>query len=337
MCLAYRQFRKYQQQRAMANPPAIHMPQPTYYPAPQADVYPPFRATPSPSTTHKSNLPTTTRLDAPPPGYNNNIPRPPPSRTPSPTPDEIDFLNGVRTQRSRDQRIRLYIVLALVIVVTALIESYSEKILNGLKPATSWMHRTPGAWLIPIVILIAMSFPPLFGHELVAMVCGITWGLGVGFAIVAAGTLLGEICTFFVFKYACSPRARKAEATNMSYATLAHVVRSGGLPIAIVIRFSALPAHLSTAVFATCGMQFWVFLVAAVVSLPKQLAVVYIGKALENNDSRSNKIQGAVLGVTTVITILAMVYIRRLRTAAKPNVVYARRKARQAALAVNTY
>ncbi|KAJ7641444.1 hypothetical protein FB45DRAFT_1022192 [Roridomyces roridus] len=293
------------------------MPQPTY-PAPQADVYPL-------STTHIS----TPRPDAHPLGYEINVQKPPP-RTPSPTPSEIDFLNGVRPQRSLAQRIRTYIILAVVIVVIALIESYHEKILNGLKPATSWLHRTPGAWVIPIVILIAMSFPPLFGHELVAVVCGITWGLGVGFAIVAAGTLLGEICTFFVFKYACSPRARKAEATNMSYATLAHVVRSGGLPIAIVIRFSALPSHLTTAVFATCGMQFWVFLVAAVVTLPKQLVVVYIGEALQSNDSRSNKIQRAVLVVTTLITILAMVYIRRVRTAAKPSVVYARRKARQA-------
>jgi uncharacterized membrane protein YdjX (TVP38/TMEM64 family) len=50
----------------------------------------------------------------------------------------------------------------------------------------------PVGWLIPIAILIVISFPPLFGHELVALLCGVVYGLWVGFGIVAAGTFLGE-------------------------------------------------------------------------------------------------------------------------------------------------
>ncbi|KAF8147772.1 hypothetical protein K438DRAFT_1625963, partial [Mycena galopus ATCC 62051] len=134
--------------------------------------------------------------------------------------------------------------------------------------------------VIPILVLIALSFPPLFGHELVATLCGVVWGLGEGFGVVAAGTLLGEMCTFFVFKYCCGARGKRLELSNMQYGTLAHVVHEGGLQIAIIVRYSSLPAHLTTAVFATCGMPFWVFLVAAVVSLPKQLVLVYVGVAL---------------------------------------------------------
>ena len=65
-------------------------------------------------------------------------------------------------------------------------------------------------WLIPIAGLFVISFPPvrlsfhsrsdlsnecmqLFGHEIVAVICGLVWGLGIGFAIVCAGTLIGEI------------------------------------------------------------------------------------------------------------------------------------------------
>jgi len=36
----------------------------------------------------------------------------------------------------------------------------------------------------------------LFGHEIVAVAVGVVWGLGVGFAIVALGTLLGECANF---------------------------------------------------------------------------------------------------------------------------------------------
>jgi uncharacterized membrane protein YdjX (TVP38/TMEM64 family) len=51
-------------------------------------------------------------------------------------------------------------------------------------------------WIIPIAILFVISFPPLFGHEIVAVLCGLVWGLWIGFGIVAAGTLLGEIGNF---------------------------------------------------------------------------------------------------------------------------------------------
>lgn len=50
----------------------------------------------------------------------------------------------------------------------------------------------PAGWLIPIVILIIISFPPLFGHEIIGLLCGVVYGLWIGFVIVAAGTFLGE-------------------------------------------------------------------------------------------------------------------------------------------------
>ena len=69
-------------------------------------------------------------------------------------------------------------------------------------------------WVIPIAVLFIMSFPPvrsmtscihtscsrsptqLFGHEIVAIFVGVIWGLGVGFAILAAGTVLGEVADY---------------------------------------------------------------------------------------------------------------------------------------------
>jgi hypothetical protein len=56
--------------------------------------------------------------------------------------------------------------------------------------------RIKFGFLIPIAILFVISFPPLFGHEIVAVLCGLVWGLGPGFAIVAAGTFVGELGNF---------------------------------------------------------------------------------------------------------------------------------------------
>ena len=44
--------------------------------------------------------------------------------------------------------------------------------------------------------MIIISFPPLFGHEIVALLCGDVWGIWIGFGIVAAGTALGELANF---------------------------------------------------------------------------------------------------------------------------------------------
>lgn len=61
-----------------------------------------------------------------------------------------------------------------------------------MRPASEKIRDIPGGFVIPVAILIAISFPPLFGHEIIALLVGVVYGLWIGFAIVAAGTFLGE-------------------------------------------------------------------------------------------------------------------------------------------------
>ncbi|KAF9005110.1 hypothetical protein BDQ17DRAFT_1424263 [Cyathus striatus] len=186
-------------------------------------------------------------------------------------------------------------------------------------------------------ILFVISFPPLFGHEIVAILCGVVWGLGPGFAIVAAGTFIGEIGNFYAFKYLCHARSEKTERNSIFYACLAQVVREGGFKIALIARLSAIPGHFTTAIFATCGMGIFTFCIAAFLSLPKQLVTVYLGVLLEQSsegtvDKKSKTISDLVVVLTTVITFVAMWYILRQVNHVKPDVIYKRRKARQAKL-----
>jgi len=95
---------------------------------------------------------------------------------------------------------------------------------------------------------------------------------------------------------------------------------------------------VTTAVFSTCGMGIVVFCLAAILSLPKQFITVYLGVILEQSangdtDPKSRIISNVVLAITFLITILAMWYIFRQMNKVKPQVIYDRRKARQAKLA----
>ncbi|EKM57848.1 uncharacterized protein PHACADRAFT_89628 [Phanerochaete carnosa HHB-10118-sp] len=269
------------------------------------------------------------------------------SRTPSPTPSEMAELSkkhlfDLEAMKSRKYWIRrewlwYYVIGGIVLIISILFTVYHEQIVNWLQPAANWMKNLPAGWLIPIAIFFVISFPPLFGHEILAILCGVVWGLWPGFAITAAGTFVGEIGNFYAFRYCCSARGKKYEQTQISYACLARIVRDGGFKIAVIARFSAIPGHFTTAVFSSCGMSIWTFMLAAFLTLPKQFITVYLGVALEDSEdgqssTKDNIIKYVVIAFTTIVTFVAMWYIYKLMAKVKPEVIYERRKARQAKL-----
>ncbi|KAF5350923.1 hypothetical protein D9758_010543 [Tetrapyrgos nigripes] len=287
---------------------------------------------------------------------NANVNRAALMRTPSPTPSEQKELGtGAIDWKSllnwrfwlRREWLWYYVALVIIVTITALVTLYHEQIVHWLTPVTRWLHDLKFGWLVPIGILFVISFPPLFGHEIVAILCGLVWGLWIGFAIVSAGSFLGEVGNFYAFKYLCKARGEKLEKSQISYACLAKVVRDGGFWVALIARYSAIPGHFTTAVFSTCGMGIIVFSLAAILSMPKQLITVYLGVILEQSsddpnatqpedpaeEKRSQWISRVVLSLTVLVTAVAMWYILRKMNQVKPQVIYERRKARQTKLA----
>ncbi|KAH7879436.1 uncharacterized protein C8R40DRAFT_1035944, partial [Lentinula edodes] len=300
--------------------------------------YPPMNNYPKPSSgLYGSGLPLSANVHL--------DPRAGLNRTPSPTPSEakelqtgaIDF-KAMMNWRFwiRREWLWYYVALVIITVITALITIFHDQIVGWLTPFTQWLHGLKFGWLVPIGILFVLSFPPLFGHEIVAILCGLVWGLWIGFAIVAAGTFIGEIGNFYAFKYCCRARGEKMEKTNISYACLAKVVRDGGFKIALIARLSAIPGHFTTAVFSTCGMNVFVFSIAAILSLPKQFITVYLGvilgEAAGQESTKQKLISDGVVAITVIVTIAACWYLLRKMNQVKPDIIYARRKARQAKL-----
>ncbi|KAF2798808.1 hypothetical protein K505DRAFT_232427 [Melanomma pulvis-pyrius CBS 109.77] len=197
----------------------------------------------------------------------------------------------------------------VILIATVFITVKHDEVVEKLRPWSEKVRNLPAGWLIPIAILIIISFPPLFGHEIIALLCGVVYGLWIGFAIVAAGTFLGEIGTWFAFKHALRRRAVKLERTNLNYGALARLTRDGGFWIVLVIRLSAIPAHFSTAVFSTCDVNFFFFVIATLLSLPKQIFLVYLGVLLVQEGSSNNVIKTAMFVGVFVVTIVMAVWI----------------------------
>ncbi|KAJ4336666.1 Tlg2-vesicle protein [Didymella glomerata] len=195
-----------------------------------------------------------------------------------------------------------------ILIATVFITLRHDEVVAKLRPFSEKVRDLPAGWLIPIVILVIISFPPLFGHEIIALLCGVVYGLWIGFAIVAAGTFIGEIGTWFAFKHLFRSKAIKLERTNLNYGAMARLTRDGGFFIVLIIRLSAIPAHFSTAVFSTCDVKFWHFVVATLLSLPKQIFLVYLGVLLVQ-DSNDSAIKTIMFGAVFVITVAMGVWI----------------------------
>ncbi|KAG9195325.1 hypothetical protein G6011_00446 [Alternaria panax] len=210
-----------------------------------------------------------------------------------------------------------HILFIVIGILTVIITIKHDAVVEKLRPWSEKVRDLPAGWLIPIAILIIISFPPLFGHEIIALLCGVVYGLWIGFAIVAAGTFIGEVGTWYAFKHAFRSKAIKLERTNLNYGAMARLTRDGGFFIVLIIRLSAIPAHFSTAVFSTCDVKFWHFVVATFLSLPKQIFLVYLGVLLlqESND---DVIKTVMFGAIFVITIAMGVWIYlKMRTVKK--------------------
>ncbi|KAH9451039.1 hypothetical protein MJO28_009483 [Puccinia striiformis f. sp. tritici] len=226
-----------------------------------------------------------------------------------------------------------WLLLLVVLILSSLLSSYHTKVALYLKPYQSQIKNASWSWIVPTILLIIVSFPPLFGHELIILVAGMIWGLWIGFAIACAGTFLGEILTYYAFKHLIGARSARVEAGSVTYASLAKLMREGGLGMVILVRASAMPGHVCTAMQATIGIGLWVFTIACVVTLPKQFALVYVGvllgdpgldpkdplgvEATSKNDAEStshHRISAAVFLLTGFFTILsAYIVWMRLR------------------------
>ncbi|KAA1100792.1 Tlg2-vesicle protein [Puccinia graminis f. sp. tritici] len=234
----------------------------------------------------------------------------------------------------RKEWIKYYVLLVLILIGIGVVAIYHHQIVIALHPFVQSMRNlkvngVEVGWLIPVGVLFIISFPPLFGHEIVIILCGLVWGLWLGFAIVSLGTLLGELANYWTFKYLCSHRAAKLEKKDVNYACMCVVIREGGFWIAFLARLSAIPGHLVTPVFATTGMSLTIFTAATVISMPKQLAGVYLGTLFTDSSSKDNNNQDegsgtggtgeggggstavkySVLAVSFLVTIVAALYI----------------------------
>ncbi|ODO09956.1 hypothetical protein I350_02179 [Cryptococcus amylolentus CBS 6273] len=252
----------------------------------------------------------------------------------------IEYEKGVLTwEKAKNWRFWLrkewawyYVAFVLIVVVVALMAFFHHSIINWLSPFVKRLRELKGGFAIPAAILFVLSFPPLFGNEIVIVLVGLVWGLGKGFAIVVVGLGLGEFCVFLMFKHWCHTRAQRMTRKSLNYACLAQAIQDGGLLMAWIVRLSVIPTQ---AVLAVCGLPTWAFILALIGALPKQLISVYVGGMSPtspivlgntNASTDSHVISDCVFAACALITIGALIFIYKRMLKVRRKVILSMRE-----------
>lgn len=242
-----------------------------------------------------------------------------PAISPSTYKQKAQQLNRLRKLDKKWQR-RLYWIVPLAIVgliLAILWEKYKDDFERWAQPLVNWLdEREAWSWVIPVAILTILSFPPLFGHEIVQLVVGLAFPIGVAIGIAVAGAVLGEAACFVVFKYFFTWWVDKKVATKIRWAAISRVSQQAGFRGVLVIRYSIVPPHLANPLFACTGMKFWLYMVTVLISLPKQIIFVILGSPSNQSSQGAKWAKVIAIGVLVIITIAASYWMRKKLAAA---------------------
>lgn len=214
----------------------------------------------------------------------------------------------------------LYTALFVVIHILGIAFLFlSKKIEADLEPLAAKMDKTPGAFLILGALIAIVSIPPLFGHEILALVAGYVYGATYGFLILTISSIIGESGVYFGFRYwfiGALDSYREKHAKN--YGVFVAVVEDGGILMLWFIRMSVIPPHFSTPLFSSLRtITWWKWMVANIAASPvKFFPPVYLGTLLRSK-SNNSIVGDIVFAVSTLVTVGVLWHINKAYKAKK--------------------
>ncbi|TVY23993.1 Golgi apparatus membrane protein [Lachnellula hyalina] len=243
--------------------------------------------------------------------YDHSRDFPPPPTTMQPEPfrkskwkDKSSSLLNKKLSKKWQRRLYWMVPLGILTVVfSVLFEVYKKDFERWVKPLTDWLRdREAWSWTLPTLILVILSFPPLFGHEIVQLIVGLTYPLGVAIGIACAGAVLGEAACFVAFKYLFTEYVHKKIDQQVKWAAIARVTQEAGFRGVLVIRYSIVPPHLANPLFSCTGMKFWVYMATVFLSLPKSMVFVALGSPSSEGSKAAKWGKVVAIGIVVIIS-----------------------------------
>ncbi|KAL5488033.1 hypothetical protein ACEPAI_6141 [Sanghuangporus weigelae] len=194
-----------------------------------------------------------------------------------------------------------------------------QRITDSLRPSTvtqkfydlgQLLARRRFGWVVLVVMMLIISFPPLTFYWTVVSLCGFTYGLGKGLVLAAPAAIIGSTIVFIVLRLSFRSTLRNWTEKNEKWQALETVMRKKGLPLIILIRVSPFPPwSYSNACFASVeAVSLWQFLVANIFLLPKIFLVVFSGSRVAKlaDGEQRNKMDTAAMVLNIVLIVISI-------------------------------
>lgn len=208
---------------------------------------------------------------------------------------------------AKQKRTTLITVGSVFIAFVLLSFIFHERILDWAKPIAQKYTQKPGGFLLPSLLLIIVSIPPLFGHEFISFLTGFIYG-NIGFLIVVISTTLGESLLFLSFRHFFKHKLIAFRAKYENYDIFVRVIEESGAIMILAIRTSAIPSHFSTPLFASVEtIEYKTWLICCLASSFSLYPPVYFGWLLQRG--QSSNATPWLLAIGAFMTIFVGLYI----------------------------
>ena len=170
-------------------------------------------------------------------------------------------------------------IVLVMVLVALLAAAYFLPVVSWLSVALAWIEANPGiSWLVFILAYIAACVLLLPG-SLLTLAAGYIFGLGVGYAVVAVGSVVGASCAFLIGRFAAREWVEQKLAAMPRFAALDRAIEQRGPLIVLLTRLSPVfPFNLLNYALGLTGVSFTAYaLVSWVGMIPGTLLYVYLG------------------------------------------------------------
>jgi len=181
------------------------------------------------------------------------------------------------------------VILSVAIAVYLLKGGYVTELLKWVESIGWWGN------IVLILIYIVISFPVPIGTSPLALCCGFLYGIGLGFATISIGSMLGSILSFWVCRKMFKEWVEKEIKSKPTLIAIMKAVETNSFKICFMVRSAPIMFGIQNALFAISSMKFNVYVVATWFGLfPEQLLLAYMGSTTKNiSDVIAGRVENA--------------------------------------------
>lgn len=232
-----------------------------------------------------------------------------------------------------EKRERIVLVggLGCLLTMLSMFAVFHKQVLHWMISFSDNYRHLKFGWLIILLLLFAVSFPPLIGYSALSAFTGMVYGFPGGWPLLAAGTLFGSFLSFLTFRYLLHDRAEQLARANVKFMAFAKTLEFDKFVLLWLIRLCPLPYSLSNAAMSSVPtVQPWRFFLATACVTPKLFLHIFIGdrlRRLAGAQDTSTMVANLISIILALVVAVITTYLIWQRTTERALAIEAGREA----------